>query len=199
MVMTQALSLYLADKTKSPDYALMQRINRGDEDALREIFATHGNSMYAYALQLIGDPTLAEESVQQSLVAAWQSAGRYRGEGSLISWLLGIVHHKSLNILRKREDVSLDAMENPMPARDETPSRQVENRDIRVLIMHGMDQLSVDQRSVLELVFFHHLSIEDTGRVVGCPTGTVKSRLFAAKSSLKKILSRQGFSAEDLL
>jgi RNA polymerase sigma-70 factor, ECF subfamily len=197
--MTQALRMTLIKTGIDPDQALLQRIAGGDDDALRSLYAAHGRSMYAYALRLTGDPSSAEEAVQQSLVAIWQGAGHYRGDGRIITWLLGIVYHKSLNLLRGRDQVSLEELLVPLKAGEEPPGRQVEALDRQRMIRSGLEQLPIEQRSVLELVFFHHLSMEETGRVLDCPTGTVKSRLFAAKNSLKGVLTRQGYRLEDLL
>lgn len=197
--MTQVLRMTLIKTGTNPDQALLQRIAGGDDDALRSLYAAYGRSMYAYALRLIGDPSTAEEAVQQSLVVVWQRAGQFRGDGRIITWLLGIVHHKSLNLLRGRDHVSLEELLIPLKAGEESPVRQVEALDRQRLIRSGLEQLPIEQRSVLELVFFHHLSMEETGRVLDCPTGTVKSRLFAAKNSLKGVLTRQGYRLEDLL
>lgn len=197
--MTHALRMTLIKTELNPDQALLQRIADGDEDALLALFATYGRSMYAYALRLMRDPASAEEVVQQSLVAMWQGVGQFRGKGRVISWLLGIVHHKAMDLLRKREDVSLDELQVTLNTGEEAPARQVEARDNQTLIRSGLDQLPLEQRSALELIFFHNLSMEEAGRVLDCPAGTVKSRLFSAKNSLKGILTRQGYRLEDLL
>ena len=77
--MTQALRMTLIKTETDPDQALLQQIARGDEDALRTLYAAYGTSMYAYALRLTRDPSTAEEVVQQSLVAVWQASGQLSG------------------------------------------------------------------------------------------------------------------------
>lgn len=197
--MTQALRMTLIKTETDSDQALLHQIARGDEDALRTLYVAYGSSMYAYALRLTRDPDTAEEVVQQCLVAVWQTSGSFRGKSRVVAWLLGIVHHKALNLLRKREDVSLDELLIPLPAGEEAPARLAEARENQRLIRLGLDQLTSEQRTVLELIFFHHLSMEEASQVLDCPIGTVKSRLFAAKSSLKGVLIRQGYRLEDLL
>ena len=197
--MTQALRMTLIQTKTDSDQVLLQRITDGDEDALRALYAAHGVSMYAFALRLTNDPASAEEAVQESLVAVWQGAGDYRGNSRIITWLLGIVHHKALNLLRKREDISLDEQHIPLPSSNQAPGYVVETHERNRLVREGLEQLPKEQRSVLELVFFHRLSMEEAARVLECPAGTVKSRLFAAKNSLKGVLTRQGFRLEDLI
>lgn len=197
--MTQALRMTLIKTKIDSDITLLQQIAGGEEDALHGLYTAYGQSMYVYALRLLRDPSSAEEAVQESLVAVWQGAKNYRGESRLITWLLGIVHHKSLNLLRKRVDLSLDDQQTIFPSTEELPGHQVETRDRLRLVQEGMQQLPLEQRSALELVFFHHLSMDEAARVLDCPTGTVKSRLFSARNALKGVLTRQGYRLEDLI
>jgi RNA polymerase sigma-70 factor, ECF subfamily len=197
--MAQVLSMTLTPPIIDSDLEITRQIAAGDEDALRKMYAAYGQRMYAYALRLTRDPSLAEEAVQESLVVVWKSAGNFRGQSRLLTWLLGIVHHKSLNLLRQRSDLSLDEPLEPVASGEEPPARQVEAHDCRRLIRQGLEKLAVSQRSVLELVFYNHLSLEEAARVLECPIGTVKSRLFSGRNALKGELLRAGYRLEDLL
>jgi RNA polymerase sigma-70 factor (ECF subfamily) len=189
----------LTENRLEPDLDLIRQIARGEEAALRGLYAAYGQALYAYALRLTRDPATAEEAVQESLVAVWQGAGRFRGDSRILTWLLGIVYHKSLNLLRRREDLHLEEETRDLPAKEDSPGRQMEIKD-RARVIHGaMEKLPFDQRAVVDLVFFHHLSMEEAGQVLDCPAGTVKSRLFAARNNLKGILVREGLKLEDLL
>ena len=66
------------------------------------------------------------------------------------------------------------------------------------MLRRGLGELSVEHRSVLELVFYQGLSLQETADVCGCPVGTVKSRLSYAKQALRGELARQGLSAEEI-
>ena len=180
------------------DQQLMRRIAAGDDDALRTLYAACGQRLYSYALRLTGVPSAAEEVVQDSLVAAWQNAARFRGEGRAITWLLGIVHHKAMDMLRRRSDLSLDQAVDEPRAATPAPDEQAVQSDQDALVRAGLAGLSYEHRAVLELVFYQGLSMEETARVCGCPVGTVKSRLNYAKNALRGQLSRQGLTAEDM-
>src|SRR5512142_176624 len=82
------------------DLDLIRRMSAGDENAMRELYATYSQRLYAYALRLTNNPAAAEDVVQETLVVAWRTAGSFRGEGRLIAWLLGIVHHNAMKTLR---------------------------------------------------------------------------------------------------
>jgi RNA polymerase sigma-70 factor (ECF subfamily) len=197
----QSLEHHLSPTTALPEEHtdLLRRIAAGDENALRELYAAWGQRLYAYALRLTGDPAAAEEVVQDSLVAAWQGAARFRGEGRVIAWLLGIVHHQALNRLRGRPpEPSLDEDERELPAPGPLPEAQAALHDRRRSLTDGIAGLTLEHRTVLELVFYQGLSLEEAAAVLHCPLGTVKSRLSYAKAGLRSILSRRGLNVEDL-
>ena len=188
------------------DRDLVRQVAAGDENALRRLVDAYGQRLYAYALRITGDPAAADEAVQESLVAAWQGAGKYRGEGPgggrVIAWLLGIVHHKALNQVCRTPGggqafASLDADALEIPAGEAPPEAQAAASERRRLVRAGLEGLSLDHRLVLELVFYQGLSLNEVAAVCGCPLGTVKSRLTYAKASLRGALSRAGWNAED--
>ena len=180
------------------DCDLIRQIAAGSEDALRKIYDAYGQRLYAYALRITGDPAAAEEAVQETLVAAWQGAGKFRSETRAIAWLLGIVHHKALNQVRGRAIDSLDAEPEDPPASDPLPDEQAAASEQRRLVRVGLKRLSLEHRLALELVFYQGLSLDEVAKVCGCPAGTVKSRLNHAKASLRGVLSRAGLKAEDV-
>jgi RNA polymerase sigma-70 factor, ECF subfamily len=181
------------------DLQLVQRIAAGNEAALEALYAAYGQRMAAFALRMTGDPALADEIVQESLIGIWQSARSYRGEGRLITWLLGIVHHKALQQLRRRALPSLDedGQDEP-PSGDPLPGDLAEQAERQRLLRAGLRQLTPEHRAVLELVFYQGLSLNEVAEVCACPAGTVKSRLSYAKNALRGLMNREGWSAEDV-
>jgi RNA polymerase sigma-70 factor (ECF subfamily) len=174
------------------DHSLVRRMAAGDEAAMHELYAAYGQRLYAYALRLTGDPARAEDVVQDVLVAAWKSARRFRGEGRVIAWLLGIVHHLALKSLRHPSQPLTDEIEATLEAGSPTPEQQVENAEQAARLRLGLRSLSPDHRSILELIFYQGLSLEEAAQVCRVPLGTVKSRLSYARRQLRGILSRQG-------
>ena len=172
------------------DIALVERIAAKDESALRELYAVYGQRLYAYALRLTEDPAQAEDVLQDTLVTVWHSAKKFRGEGRLLAWLLGIVHHTALKFLRHRPNSISEEMENSLPATDLLPEEQIQINEQSEWVRRGLHSLSSDHRVVLELVFYQGLSLEEIAQVCGCPVGTVKSRLSYARRQLRGVLSR---------
>jgi RNA polymerase sigma-70 factor (ECF subfamily) len=171
------------------DLDLLRRMKAGDDDAVRELYARHGQRLYAYALRLTNDSDVAEDVVQTTLVTAWQTAHTFRGEGRLIAWLLGIVHHTAMKSLRHTHQ-PLDEMEETVSGNQPTPEDQAEVGETKRWIRQGLQSLSPEHRAVLELVFYQGLSLDEVAKVCGCPLGTVKSRLSYARQHLRGVLSR---------
>lgn len=180
------------------DTRLIRQVAAGSADALHELYVLYGQRLYAYAVRITADPASAEEAVQEGLVAVWQGASKFRSESRVIAWLLGIVHHKALNQLRCRVIDSLEAEPRDPPANDALPETQAVDHEQARLLRAGLNQLSVEHRAVLELVFYQGLSLSEVAEVCGCPLGTIKSRLNYAKASLRGALQRSGLHAEDV-
>lgn len=171
------------------DVELVHRIAANEEAALRELYAAYGQRLYAYALRLTGDPAQAEDVVQDTLVAVWRLAGRFRGEGRVVAWLLGIVHHTAMKAIRHPFQPISEAMEETLTSPKPSPEESAHAGERAQWVQRGLQSLSPDHRAVLELVFYQGLSLQEVAQVCGCPLGTVKSRLSYARQHLRSALS----------
>ena len=114
------------------DLDLIRRMASGDENAMRELYAAYGQRLFAYALRLTDDRATAEDVTQETLVVAWRTAGRFRGEGRLIAWLLGIVHHTAMKALRHASaSQPLDELEETAPASHASPEEQAQAEEMK--------------------------------------------------------------------
>jgi RNA polymerase sigma-70 factor (ECF subfamily) len=171
------------------DVEIIRRVKAGDDDAVRDLYTNYGQRLYVYALRLTNDADIAEDVTQTTLVTAWQTANTFRGEGRLIAWLLGIVHHTAMKSLRHMHQ-PLDDMEETVSGNQPTPEDQAEVGETKRWVRQGLQSLSPEHRAVLELVFYQGLSLDEVAKVCGCPLGTVKSRLSYARQHLRGVLSR---------
>jgi len=171
------------------DFDLIRRMKAGDNDAVRELYARYGQRLHAYALRLTNDPDAAEDVTQTTLVTVWQTAHTFRGEGRLIAWLLGIVHHTAMKSLRHIYQ-PLDALEESRGEDQLSPEEQTQVEEKTRWVRQGLASLSAEHRAVLELVFYQGLTLNEVAEVCNCPLGTVKSRLSYARQHLRGVLSR---------
>lgn len=172
------------------DLDLIRRMQAGDDDAVRDMYALYGQRLYAYALRLTNDPATAEDVTQNTLVTAWRTARTFRGEGRLIAWLLGIVHHTAMKALRGDTPYLDDVAEETIGEDHPSPEEQAQVRDERRWVRQGIQHLSSEHRAVLELIFYQGLSFNEAAQVLNVPVGTVKSRLSYARNHLRGVLAR---------
>ncbi|MBI3151399.1 MAG: RNA polymerase sigma factor [Chloroflexi bacterium] len=172
------------------DLDLIHRMQAGDDDAVRDLYALHGQRLYAYALRLTNDPATAEDVTQTTLVTAWRTARTFRGEGRLIAWLLGIVHHTAMKAIRNSTNYLGDVAEETVSEDQPSPEEQAQVKEERRWVRQGLQSLSSEHRTVLELVFYQGLSLNEAAQVLNIPVGTVKSRLSYARDHLRGVLTR---------
>ncbi|MBK9924846.1 MAG: RNA polymerase sigma factor [Anaerolineales bacterium] len=172
------------------DLDLIRRMQAGDDDAVRDLYAQYGQRLHAYALRLTNDPATAEDVTQNTLVTAWRTARTFRGEGRLIAWLLGIVHHTAMKAIRNNANYLDDVVEEIVSEDQPSPEEQAQVKEEKRWVRQGIQSLSPEHRAVLELVFYQELSLNETAQVLKVPIGTVKSRLSYARTHLRGVLTR---------
>jgi RNA polymerase sigma-70 factor (ECF subfamily) len=172
------------------DASIVGRMARGDRQALAEFYARYRLSLYRYLLQLTPDHGLAEELLQDTLVAAWKSSPTFAGRARVQTWLFGIARRQAHNTLRRRglplADVTALA---ELPVSDPDPEATALARASHAELTMAFNRLSPVHREVLLLAFVEELSYQESAEVLCVPVGTVKSRLSNAKQALRAILS----------
>lgn len=175
---------------RDKDLFLLRRISEGDNDAVRELYAQYGQRLYAYALRITNDPATAEDVVQHTLVTVWKTAKNFRGESRLLTWLLGIVHHTAIKMIRSKTEYLHETAQENIPQNQPTLEEQAQGQETKRWIQDGLQSLSSEHRMVLELVFYQGLSLNEVAQVLKLPLGTVKSRLSYARNHLRGVLTR---------
>lgn len=171
------------------DNYIIDCIAAGDRQALTQLYMRHRQALFSYLLQLTPDYGLAEELLQDTLVAVWRSAQNFEGRSSVRTWLIGIARRQAHNTLRQR-GLPLAGLSEL----DETPATDFEPEDLmlasvaRDQLGEAFKQLIPIHREVLALIFVEQLSYQETAQVLGVPLGTVKSRLNHAKRALRALL-----------
>ena len=171
------------------DRLVLERVAAGERAALEEVYARFGGSLFRYLSTLASDRRVAEEILQDTLVAVWRGAGTYRGDSSVRTWLFGIARRQAHNTLRRREPglaLEEDLRSYPSPESGPEDALLADARTEELMGLVG--RISPLHREVLALFFFHELSYEETARVLEVPVGTVKSRLSNAKKALRTLM-----------
>ncbi|MDX2162710.1 MAG: sigma-70 family RNA polymerase sigma factor [bacterium] len=174
-----------------PDLPLIQAIARGDGRALTELYTRHGANVLNYLTSYLDDRQLAEEVLQDVMMAVWKHAGSFRGESKVRTWLLTIARNRAINAGRRYTPRLVELDEN-FHAGDDTPHESAETRTQQQLLRDAINELPKFHQEILILVFYHGLSGQETAEVLGVSVGTVKSRLHRAKDLLRRVLQSSG-------
>lgn len=171
------------------DLLLLQRIAARDQDALQALYDRHASALLHYLTGRLGDARLAEEVLQDAMLAVWQGAGRFRGECRVRTWLLTIARNRAINAYHRQ--VAPRSRDVPFEGNLPGAERLVAATDAYPDLENALLCLPDEQRETLELVFYHGLSLQETAQVLQVPQGTVKSRLHRAKARLRALMEAE--------
>ena len=171
---------------------LVARSQRGDRDGYEEIVRLHQNIAFRTAWLIAGSAAEAEEAVQDAFVKAHRALGRFRPGAPLRPWLLTIVANEARNRARaggRRERLALRVAEERRPG-DAVPSPEAALLDLerRDELLGAVAELPQRDRDAIACRYLLDLSEEETAAVLGCPRGTVKSRVSRALGRLRERL-----------
>lgn len=179
----------MAAESLTDDARLVRRIAKGDRQALSELYTLYQRPLFAYLLQLTPDYGLAEELLQDTLVAVWKSARTFEGRSKVLTWLIGIARRQAHNTLRQHCLPLSDLAElEGMPARELEPEEFALASVARDELAQSIHQLTPVHREVLLLIFVQELSYQEVASILEVPVGTVKSRLSNARRALRVLL-----------
>lgn len=179
----RSASLGSVDLSDARDRELVERLRHGDEDAFRGLFDRYAPTAKALALRVVRQAHLAEEIVQEAFMAVWRNPEGYDGDrGSVRSWLMGTVHHRAVDLVRREEAYRRRAEEAIPEAYEEQADHAEDVVDAiglpeeRRIVRAALAELPDEQRRILEMMYFDGRSQTQIAEATGLPLGTVKSR-----------------------
>jgi RNA polymerase sigma factor (sigma-70 family) len=186
----------VVDLTESRDRDLVSRIARGDEEAFRGLFRRYAPTAASIARRIVRQPFLAEEIVQEAFLAVWRNPDGYdQQRGSVKSWLMGMVHHRAVDLVRREESQrrraeDAQAADAVIELQDvaESVVEELGVPEERKAVRAALGELPAEQQQVLELMYFGGLSQSKIAERLGLPLGTVKSRTLLGMRRLRTAL-----------
>ena len=175
-----------------PDDDLLRATAGGDPDALAELYRRHASGLFGFLCRLAGDRAVAEEILQDTMLAVWRSAAGFGGRSAVRTWLYGVARRQAHNRLRSLPvpPAGLDDLPEPaatVPGPEEIALVRADVDAVGV----AMAALPAGHREVLALAFHAQLSHADIARVLDVPVGTVKSRLHNARARLAELVDEE--------
>jgi RNA polymerase sigma-70 factor (ECF subfamily) len=183
-----------SDTSSFADEELMQLVQDGDPRAFEAVYERHGGAAFSLAYRMVGNRVVAEDVTQEAFLSIWRSRSRYQRErGSVRTWVLGIVHHRTIDALRRnlvheRRRASAEGIEE----REEAPERtdvEVVRRDEARTVRTVLDSLPAEQCRVIELAYFGGFTHTQIAEMLKMPVGTVKGRMRLGLDKMRRSMS----------
>jgi RNA polymerase sigma-70 factor (ECF subfamily) len=180
------------------DEDLMQLMRQGDAQAFEMIYERHSTAAFSLAYRMVGRRGAAEDVVQEAFLSLWRSGARYdHTRGSVRTWVLGIVHHRAIDALRRsmvhdKRRASDEGIEERFEAKERTDV-QAARREEATEVRSALATLPEEQSKAIELAYFGGFSHSEIANMLEMPIGTVKGRI---RLGLEKLRGQLGHFAE---
>jgi RNA polymerase sigma-70 factor, ECF subfamily len=187
------------DLDNLPDEELMRLVQQEKLDAFEVLARRYEKKFVNFLYRFVSNRSVAEDICQQALLKIYRNRKKYRNTGKCSTWMYTITANLARDWLRKNKRftfVSLDMQvsenteiidfcESPEPS----SSKRLEDKETASVVQRAVDNLPKHQKLAILLSHYDNLDYHDIAKVMGCSKGTVKSRIFRAKSRLKEMLT----------
>ena len=158
--------------------------------ALATLYDRYGGLALGLATRIVSDRGQAEDVVQEAFLTVWRQAGTFQqGRGAVRPWLLSIVHHRCIDLIRKRSSAPsepFDIVKHDVPTSDTWTDVYAHLTQTQIRV--ALEQLPAEQRQAIELAYFGGLTQQEIALRLDAPLGTVKGRMRLAMQKLKGLL-----------
>lgn len=179
------------------DRDLLRRVARKEAGAVRALYERYYRRLFSYVFKIVRRPELVEEVLNDVMLAVWRQADTFGGRSRPSTWIFGIAYRQSLKALRRSRRHRSGDDDPPEPDALSDPERSgpeslMARRELSSILGRALGTLPAEQRSVVELTFYHGFSYPEIAEIMDCPVGTVKTRMFHARRKLREALPRLG-------
>jgi RNA polymerase sigma-70 factor (ECF subfamily) len=174
------------------DQELMRIVQSGDYSPASEIYDRYSGRIYNFAFRFLKNSEAAEDATQEVFVKMMKHANQFHGDAKLSTWLFSITANWCRDYLRKADNKSKESEDVliSLPAPSElAPDRNLERRESERRVQRALQSLTAEQREAILLSRYQGLSYAEIAQIAGCSEGAVKTRVFRAMETLKKILT----------
>jgi RNA polymerase sigma-70 factor (ECF subfamily) len=186
-----AAAYYFTNAMESETSAIARGLRRRDPDLLDHLIEQYQHRLLRYLIHLCGHRELAEDLFQETWIRVLERGHLYDGKHEFSTWLYAVARNLTLDYLRKRSPVSLDAL---MEAEDQAPFEPADTRPAAWEVVQQHEQaerintaligVPAEYREAVVLRFQEGMALEEIATVTGAPLGTVKSRLYRGMNLL---------------
>jgi RNA polymerase sigma-70 factor (ECF subfamily) len=194
----------MAKNRKVPEYTLladedlMSLVHEDDSQAFALLYDRHGRAAYSLAYRMMGERQASEDLVQEVFLRVWRSTASYRADrGSVRTWILRIVHNRSVDQLRslssrrRTQDKVEASAETSQPSEAFAEAWRNSRRDE---VRDALKTLPAEQLKILELAYFSGYTHVEIAELMDLPLGTVKGRMRLGLKKIKEYFDSKGMA-----
>lgn len=189
----------MAVSERDIDRQLVERAQRGDKRAFELLVDKYQRKLGRLLSRFVRDPSEVEDVMQEAFIKAYRALPTFRGDSAFYTWLYRIGINTAKNYLaamRRRAPTSTDVdaedaegYEDGERLRDlNTPEHMLLSKEIADTVNAAMEALPEELRTAIQLREMDGMSYEDIARIMDCPIGTVRSRIFRAREAIAERL-----------
>lgn len=197
---TDSQNRQLDSQSEISDTELLARVARQDRAALTILYRRYHAPILRFVQRLTGDVETANEAVNDVMMVVWERASSFGGRSRVSTWIMGIAYRKAMKLstrvyrwVSRFKAADWDSVVERSEA-VEGLTKELVDRD---LLYRALQELPAKQRAVVELTYYFGHSYDEIAEIVGCPTNTVKTRMFHARARLKELLPRLGHGVQE--
>lgn len=181
------------------DFFLVLEAKKGKQKAFTQLMQHYKDSVFFMVLKMLNNPDDANDVTQLTFSKAFENLDKYKPDFAFSTWLFKIATNNAIDFIRKRKrnTVSLSTSNNEedktleIPSTMPTPEEAIIKKQQNLILKEVIDQLPPTYKKLVELRYFSEKSYDEITEELQIPIGTLKARLFRAKSLLAAILNRR--------
>jgi len=177
-----------AHGSNAKELLLLERIRSGDGGAFEALYRLYHPRLTNFLVKLVRRPQLVEEVLNDTMMVVWQRPDSFHGGSKLSTWIFAIAYRKALKGLKRFDDPLEDLDAPKRMSEQQSPEDGSANNRRRNLLAQAMLELSPAHRAVVDLTYYHELDYNEIARILDCPVGTVKTRMFHARRQLRRLV-----------
>ncbi len=189
---------HAATLANSDDAALIEAVKAGERGALAVLYDRHAPVLLGVGIKMLGSRTEAEDVLHDVIMEAWRKASSYSPtRGSVRAWLVVRMRSRVLDRLRapaRARRASGDEAARPLERLRAQDAPEVKLKSEQRALVDAVEMLSDDLRATVVAVYLEGLSVKAAAQKLSVPDGTIKSRLSAARTRLREVLTKKGVS-----
>ncbi|MFQ5674928.1 MAG: sigma-70 family RNA polymerase sigma factor [bacterium] len=190
----------MSDKSKEEisarsDLELFEQMADKQSWALAALYDRHASRLFGLALKILKDPTLAEDALQDVFLHIWRKAALFNQKcGNPLGWMFIVCRNSCIDKLRAKERAYTrssfveDLMQQWHWGAGEDPFKKASDSQLQEVVVKALEQLSVEQRTPIEMAFFEGFTQSEIAKELELPLGTIKTRIRLGMRKLRNLM-----------